>query len=302
MKYKLVRPPCWRSRPWSWRSPHRHHRHTPPSGARGCGRSRDLADRRVGHPAAHDDAVLKWDRATAERNPGVPEADGADRRLPGVRRAVHRHLRRLGCLRPGRQGHPERRPLAADHGQHQCQQDRGDQLRRLPHVERPVPPAQFPCVPVGCPTDGTATYLTPTSCCASKASTPATPRGQPDGHGGHPGRGRQPGRPGRAQSPPQRRLQPAQRLRRHHRLPAGQHLEPGNDPGAGSRCACRSPRRATRARAARARSKRRSPRSGARSSRSRPRRRRTTSQVRQRIRAAPTAPPTSRRPCRTPPT
>ena len=124
--------------------PHRHHRHHHRSGARGCGRSRDLADRHLGHPAAHRRRGPQVGRAAADRNRGVPEGDGADRRLPGARRAVHRHVRRLGGLRPGRQGHPERGPLAADHGQHRCQQDAGDQLRRLPHIDRPVPARHVP--------------------------------------------------------------------------------------------------------------------------------------------------------------
>ena len=105
---------------------------------------RDLADRHLGHPAAHRRRGPQVGRAAADRHRGVPEGDGADRRLPGARRAVHRHVRRLGGLRPGRQGHPERGPLAADHGQHRCQQDAGGQLRRLPHVERPVPARPVP--------------------------------------------------------------------------------------------------------------------------------------------------------------
>ena len=71
-----------------------------------------------GTPRATEQRRPQVERAAAQHHPGQPETDRPDGRLEGHRHPQHRHLRRLGALRPKGRRHPParrvRRPAAED--------------------------------------------------------------------------------------------------------------------------------------------------------------------------------------------
>ena len=119
------------------RPPDRAARGLPPgAGHRGGARRWPAGRRGVRRPApaparaAEPNAVVRWNDAAPGGDP--PGAPGPHGRRPRPRRPAHVRVRRVGRLRPGRGGHPDRRrPPAARRATHARGHGRGRQPR--PH-------------------------------------------------------------------------------------------------------------------------------------------------------------------------
>ena len=129
--------------------------------------------------------------SSSSRRSEPSRPDGPDNHRPRPRRAPHRHLRRLGGLRPGRQGHPPGRPAAAA----------APPSTRWPtRARRSASPPTGRCVDLF-PGDIQHREHRPRTTPRLMATLGYGPDGHRDHHD-HAGHGRQPGRQGGAGLPP----------------------------------------------------------------------------------------------------
>ena len=121
---------------------HRCHRVDGRAAGRGRRRWR-VAHRHVRRCPYHRQRRLKWNEQALSAIRAYPPQTGPTVSARTIA-CAHRDVRRLGRVRPGGRGHHARTPRPCSRAAPAADQERGDQLRRLPGPCRPLPADRFP--------------------------------------------------------------------------------------------------------------------------------------------------------------